>query len=104
MILERKLNTNHVFDGYNNKSNIVNIVNVKMSARDYFVGDVFSVTNIGHNIRLHLNPLGFSNINTTGFESSHVLEPKGTNTVLILITVGTTTNDKNINMLFSSRK
>lgn len=102
--LDYKPNTNHVFNGYNIDKHNINIVNIKFLAKDYSVGDIFSITNIAHGINLQLNPIGFSNINTTGFDDIYILDPRCTNTALIMVTVGTTIHDRNINILMSSRR
>lgn len=99
VVLDDNINgTNFVFDGYNNKS--TSQIQVRFSARNVNNGDVFSITNKGHDIRLHLNPQGFSNLNTTGLSDSYVLETRGINTALIMITGGSNEREKNINIIF----
>jgi len=53
---------------------------------------------------INLNPLGFSNLNTSGLSDNYVLESRGINTALILITVGSNPREKNVNIIFSTVK
>ena len=122
--LENVNNTNIVFNGYNSK-NTTNTIYVNIIAKNYNVGDVFSITNMGHNIRLNINPQGFSNLDTNGINNNYVLKCRDINTALILITAGSnikmepTSNqtirhsnsesirslsDKNINIIFSTTR
>ncbi len=92
--------TNYVFNGHNCDKHS-NSVMVRILSSKCEIGDVFLITNKSENIKLYLNPQGFSNFNTTGFDKDHVLLPKETNTALFLVTVGTTLKNKDIVMLMS---
>jgi hypothetical protein len=93
--------TNFVFNGYNAGAAATSVI-IRFAARNFNIGDTFSITNQSHNIRLLLNPIGFSNINTSGISKAYVLESQGISTALIMITAGATPRDKNINIMFSA--
>ena len=99
--LENVNRTNITFNARNEK-NTTNTIYINILAKDYNVGDAFSITNIGHNIRLSINPQGFSNLTSTAGDNNYILKPKDINTALILITVGSNPTDKNVNIIFST--
>jgi hypothetical protein len=94
---------NHVFvHGPNSKRNSRGEVYVNFSASDFNVGDSFSITNSNPSTKVYLNPHGFSNVDTNGASTKYVLMPTGINTALIFITVGSTTSERNVNMVFTA--
>ena len=101
--LTNKNGTNFVFNGYNLGSTPNNVY-VRFNACTSNIGDAFTITNMGHNILLCLNPEGFSNLDTSGVDDQYMLTPGYINSALILITMGAGPQEKNINIIFSSSK
>lgn len=101
VIIDSANATNYVYDANNMNTRTSNIY-IRFNAQNFKIGDIFSITNKGNNIKLNLNPQGFSNLNTSGNSTAYVLDTFGVNTALILITAGASKNSKNINIIYST--
>ena len=87
VFIKKAKSTNYIFNGYNtNRTH--NDLFVRLSARNFNVGDTFAITNATKNIDLWLCPHGFSNLSYSPNEKSMKI-PYGT-TILAQVIVGNT--------------
>lgn len=88
----------YLFDGDGGSSS--NDIYVNIDASDVQIGDIFSIFNKGSNIQLRLNPSNFQNIDVSN-SKNYTLNTSGINTALIFITSGSSTSNKNFNIMYS---
>lgn len=91
-------NTNYIFNGYNNTGHKTKI-HVRFSARNFEIGDAFTITNNTKGIDVYINPHCFSNYSTSS-SSEDLLLRKG-QSALVIVTIGNSTIDRNVNIVIT---